>query len=166
MHLTAPLRRLLPVLVALTLIAPAAAAQPIDQAAAMMTVVGTDRLNLRDCPETACNTITTMPLGAELRVTGEAVGGFVPADPNAPWSMAQQWPNLVAALSEQERHILDLIGEGLTNRQIGDQLFLAEKTVKNYVSSILAKLGFERRTQAAVFVAKAAGEAQPDGGGQ
>ncbi|SDQ26058.1 DNA-binding response regulator, NarL/FixJ family, contains REC and HTH domains [Arthrobacter crystallopoietes] len=70
------------------------------------------------------------------------------------------------ALSPQELRILALIGEGLTNRQIGDQLFLAEKTVKNYVSSILAKLGFERRTQAAVFVAKAAGEAQPDGVGQ
>ena len=58
------------------------------------------------------------------------------------------------ALSEQERRILELIGEGLTNRQIGDQLHLAEKTVKNYVSNLLAKLGMERRTQAAVFVSK------------
>ena len=56
------------------------------------------------------------------------------------------------ALTEQERRILDLIGEGLTNRQIGERLFLAEKTVKNYVSSLLAKLGLERRTQAAVLV--------------
>ncbi len=56
------------------------------------------------------------------------------------------------ALTEQERRILELIGEGLTNRQIGERLFLAEKTVKNYVSSILAKLGMERRTQAATFV--------------
>jgi DNA-binding NarL/FixJ family response regulator len=58
-------------------------------------------------------------------------------------------------LSAQERRILGLIGEGLTNRQIGQRVNLAEKTVKNYVSSLLAKLGFERRTQAAVFVSNA-----------
>jgi DNA-binding NarL/FixJ family response regulator len=56
-----------------------------------------------------------------------------------------------AALTAQERRILDLIGEGLTNRQIGEHMFLAEKTVKNYVSSLLAKLGLERRTQAAIL---------------
>ena len=54
-------------------------------------------------------------------------------------------------LTEQERRILELIGEGLTNRQIGERMFLAEKTVKNYVSSLLAKLGLQRRTQAAVL---------------
>ncbi|WP_427017618.1 response regulator [Pseudarthrobacter sp. P1] len=59
----------------------------------------------------------------------------------------------VAMLTAQERRVLALIGQGMTNRQIGEELFLAEKTVKNYVSSLLAKLGFERRTQAAVFVA-------------
>ena len=58
------------------------------------------------------------------------------------------------SLTEQERKILALIAEGLTNRQIGERLFLAEKTVKNYVSSILSKLGLERRTQAAVLAAK------------
>lgn len=50
--------------------------------------------------------------------------------------------------------MLGLIAEGLTNRQIGDRLFLAEKTVKNYVSNILAKLGMERRTRAAIFVSQ------------
>jgi len=60
----------------------------------------------------------------------------------------------LASLTEQERKILALIAEGLTNRQIGERLFLAEKTVKNYVSSILSKLGLERRTQAAVLAAK------------
>jgi DNA-binding NarL/FixJ family response regulator len=60
-------------------------------------------------------------------------------------------------LTEQERKVLELIGEGLTNRQIGERMFLAEKTVKNYVSSILAKLGLERRTQAAVLAAKLLG---------
>lgn len=60
----------------------------------------------------------------------------------------------LARLTEREREILGLIAEGLTNRQIGDRLYLAEKTVKNYVSSLLAKLGLERRTQAAVLAAK------------
>jgi two-component system, NarL family, response regulator DevR len=60
-----------------------------------------------------------------------------------------------AGLSEQEQRILELIGEGLTNRQIGERMHLAEKTVKNYVSSLLAKLGMERRTQAAAYVVRA-----------
>ena len=60
----------------------------------------------------------------------------------------------LADLTEQELKLLAFIAEGLTNRQIGEQMFLAEKTVKNYVSSILAKLGLERRTQAAVLAAK------------
>jgi DNA-binding NarL/FixJ family response regulator len=59
-----------------------------------------------------------------------------------------------AELTEQELKLLGHIAEGLTNRQIGEQMFLAEKTVKNYVSSILAKLGLERRTQAAVLASK------------
>ncbi|MFI6693590.1 response regulator [Streptomyces sp. NPDC050433] len=57
-------------------------------------------------------------------------------------------------LTEQERKILDLIGEGLTNRAIGERLHLAEKTIKNYVSSLLSKLGMERRSQAAAYVAR------------
>ncbi len=65
-----------------------------------------------------------------------------------------QTPDELAALTEREREIVLLIAEGMTNRQIGERLFLAEKTVKNYVSSILAKLGLERRTQAAVLAAK------------
>lgn len=60
----------------------------------------------------------------------------------------------VASLTAQERRVLALIGQGMTNRQIGQELFLAEKTVKNYVSSLLAKLGFERRTQAAVYITR------------
>ncbi|NUO36807.1 MAG: response regulator transcription factor [Dermatophilaceae bacterium] len=59
-----------------------------------------------------------------------------------------------AALTDREQEILALIAEGLTNRQIGERLYLAEKTVKNYVSGLLAKLGFERRTQAAVYGAR------------
>jgi DNA-binding NarL/FixJ family response regulator len=60
----------------------------------------------------------------------------------------------LASLTDQERRILLLIAEGLTNRQIAERMFLAEKTVKNYVSSLLAKLGMERRTQAAVFASR------------
>ncbi len=60
----------------------------------------------------------------------------------------------LAGLSPQERTVLELIGEGLTNRQIGERMFLAEKTVKNYVSGLFAKLGMERRTQAAAYAAK------------
>ena len=60
----------------------------------------------------------------------------------------------LAELTEQEMKLLGHIAEGLTNRQIGERMFLAEKTVKNYVSSILAKLGVERRTQAAVLASK------------
>lgn len=60
----------------------------------------------------------------------------------------------VASLTPQERRVLELVSEGLTNRQIGERMHLAEKTVKNYVSSLLAKLGFERRTQAAVHMAQ------------
>jgi two-component system, NarL family, response regulator DevR len=59
----------------------------------------------------------------------------------------------LARLTDQERRILDLIADGLTNRQIAGQVHLAEKTVKNYVSNLLTKLGMERRTQAAVFAA-------------
>ncbi|WP_297732819.1 response regulator transcription factor [Nocardioides sp.] len=60
----------------------------------------------------------------------------------------------LAQLTEQELKLLGYIAEGMTNRQIGERMFLAEKTVKNYVSSILAKLGVERRTQAAVLASK------------
>jgi two-component system, NarL family, response regulator DevR len=66
----------------------------------------------------------------------------------------------LASLTPQELRVLELVGEGLTNRQIGERMQLAEKTVKNYVSSLLAKLGFERRTQAAVHVAYNAGQGQ------
>ncbi|MFB6775622.1 MULTISPECIES: response regulator [unclassified Streptomyces] len=60
----------------------------------------------------------------------------------------------LARLTDQERRILELIGEGMTNRAIGERLNLAEKTIKNYVSSLLAKLGMQRRSQAAAFVAR------------
>lgn len=57
-------------------------------------------------------------------------------------------------LTDQERRVLEFIGEGMSNRQIAEAMFLAEKTIKNYVSSVLAKLGMERRSQAAAFIAR------------
>lgn len=71
--------------------------------------------------------------------------------------------DLLAGLTDQERRILDLIGEGLTNRAIGERLHLAEKTIKNYVSSLLSKLGMERRSQAAAYVARRQVERERDG---
>ena len=66
-------------------------------------------------------------------------------------------PAELQSLTPQERRILELITEGMTNRQIGETLFLAEKTVKNYVTSILSKLGMQRRTQAAVLASQLLG---------
>ncbi len=68
----------------------------------------------------------------------------------------------LAGLTGQERKILELIGEGLTNRQIGERMYLAEKTVKNYVSALFAKLGMERRTQAAAFATRVFGQEDHD----
>jgi DNA-binding NarL/FixJ family response regulator len=67
-------------------------------------------------------------------------------------------PRELRSLTEQERRILEYVAEGLTNREIAGKMFLAEKTVKNYVSSVLAKLGLERRTQAAVLATRLLGK--------
>jgi two-component system, NarL family, response regulator DevR len=69
----------------------------------------------------------------------------------------------IESLSPQEHRILELLSEGMTNREIADQMFLAEKTVKNYVSNLLAKLGFQHRTEAALFAQK--NLPHPDGHG-
>jgi two-component system response regulator DevR len=69
------------------------------------------------------------------------------------------------SLTEQERRILDHIAEGLTNRQIGERMYLAEKTVKNYVSNVLMKLGMSRRSEAAAYAARLAERRRHDGGG-
>ncbi|MEU4669885.1 response regulator transcription factor [Amycolatopsis sp. NPDC023774] len=60
----------------------------------------------------------------------------------------------LATLTDRERDVLELIGQGMSNREIAERLFLAEKTVKNYVTSVLAKLGMQRRTQAAAWIAR------------
>ena len=70
-------------------------------------------------------------------------------------------PGTLAALTERERTLLDLIGEGLTNRQIAERMYLAEKTVKNYVSRLLSKLGLQRRTQIAVLATELRDQPRP-----
>ncbi|WP_329267080.1 response regulator transcription factor [Streptomyces sp. NBC_01451] len=75
----------------------------------------------------------------------------------------QEEPEALPGLTDREREILALIGEGLTNRQIGQRLFLAEKTVKNHISRLLAKLGVERRIQAAVIATQAQDRLGRDG---
>jgi DNA-binding NarL/FixJ family response regulator len=62
--------------------------------------------------------------------------------------------SMLEDLTDQERRVLEFIGEGMSNRQIAEAMFLAEKTIKNYVSSVLSKLGMERRSQAAAFIAR------------
>ncbi len=78
-------------------------------------------------------------------------------DPQATQRVLQRLRGLLdpmASLSDQERRVLALVAEGLTNRQIAGRMFLAEKTVKNYVSAVLAKLGMQRRSQAAAYAAR------------
>lgn len=82
--------------------------------------------------ESLIDTSTTTKLRTRLREASNPAGG-------------------IDILTDQERRVLEFIGEGLTNRQIANSMFLAEKTVKNYVSSLLSKLGLERRTQAAAL---------------
>jgi DNA-binding NarL/FixJ family response regulator len=65
----------------------------------------------------------------------------------------QEAESRLTVLTPQERKVLELIAQGQSNRQIAEQLFLAEATVKNYVSSLLSKLGMRRRTEAAVYAA-------------
>lgn len=101
--------------------------------------------------------------GKELQnAVREAAAGRVMLDPAAARraverlrdGAARRTDDPLNALTDQERRILDLIAEGMTNRAIGDELNLAEKTIKNYVSQLLAKLGMERRTQAAAYLAR------------
>jgi DNA-binding NarL/FixJ family response regulator len=69
----------------------------------------------------------------------------------------------LGVLTDQERRILELISEGRTNRQIAESIFLAEKTVKNYVSNLLAKLGMSRRSEAAAYAARLAERRRQEG---
>jgi DNA-binding NarL/FixJ family response regulator len=102
----------------------------------------------------------TLGRGGDLRAIVNVQGDEPLLDPTSTARMLNRLreqasrKDPLAALSDQERRILELIGEGMTNRQIGEHMFLAEKTIKNYVSNLLAKLDMQRRTQAAALAAQ------------
>jgi two-component system, NarL family, response regulator DevR len=98
-----------------------------------------------------------MDLVADIRRAGNGESLLDPALTEQVLKRLREGPKLdarLASLTPQERRILDLIADGYTNRQIAEAMFLAEKTVKNYVSNLLSKMGMERRTQAASYAAR------------
>ncbi|KAA6223532.1 DNA-binding response regulator [Streptomyces albofaciens JCM 4342] len=111
-------------------------------------ITGTDLVN---AVRTVASGQSLLDAGATARVMARLRGENERAEPR---------PDGLSGLSEREREILALVGEGLTNREIGKRLFLAEKTVKNNISRLLAKLGVERRVQAAVIATQALAAAQ------
>jgi len=127
----------------------------------MLTSYADDEAELAAIMAGAAGYVLKQIRGADLVGAIRAVaGGGTLLDPKAASRVIERLrrgpardPRL-ADLTEQERRVLALLAEGLTNREIGDRLFLAEKTVKNYVSAILAKLGMRRRTEAAAFAAR------------
>jgi DNA-binding NarL/FixJ family response regulator len=115
----------------------------------------------------AAGYVLTQIRGTELvaAVRTVAAGGSL-LDPKAAAVVMQRMrapaePDPLAGLSEQERRILELIGEGMTNREIGQRMYLSEKTVKNYVSNVLSKLSLHRRTQVAVLATQVRLHGQP-----
>ena len=132
-----------------------------ETACLMLTAYGDDRALLGAIMAGAAGYVTKQTCGADLVSAVRAVAsGQSTLDPQASRQVMDRLRNHmadadpVAALSAQEKRVLELIGEGLTNRQIAERMFLAEKTVKNYVSALLTKLGMHRRSQAAAFVAR------------
>ncbi|MEU9983120.1 response regulator transcription factor [Streptomyces sp. NPDC050856] len=106
-------------------------------------ITGTDLVN---AVRTVASGQSMLDPGATARVMARLRGGGTPKE---------EQPSGLPGLTEREREILALVGEGLTNREIGKRLYLAEKTVKNNISRLLAKLGVERRVQAAVIATQA-----------
>ena len=127
----------------------------------MLTAYADDRALLGAIMAGAAGHVSKQTCGTDLVSAVRAVAsGQSTLDPQASRQVMARLRNHidnvdpVAALSAQEKRVLELIGEGLTNRQIAERMFLAEKTVKNYVSALLTKLGMQRRTQAAAFSAR------------
>lgn len=101
--------------------------------------------------------VGSMDLVADIRRAGSGQSLLDPTLTEQVLTRLREGPKLdtrLASLTPQERRILDLIAEGNTNRQIAEAMYLAEKTVKNYVSNLLSKMGMERRTQAASYAAR------------
>ncbi|OKK03710.1 LuxR family transcriptional regulator [Streptomyces sp. CB03234] len=115
-------------------------------------ITGTDLVN---AVRTVASGQSMLDPGATARVMARLRGGA---------EQREKEPQGLPGLTEREREILALVGEGLTNREIGKRLYLAEKTVKNNISRLLAKLGVERRVQAAVIATQALGGRDGQGG--
>jgi len=136
-----------------------------ETACLMLTAYGDERALFEAIMAGAAGHVSKQTCGADLVAALRRVAaGESVLDPGASHQLmaslrdhaARKDP--LAALSSQEKRVLDLIGEGLTNREIGQRMFLAEKTVKNYVTSLLTKLGLQRRTQAVALVIRQASE--------
>jgi DNA-binding NarL/FixJ family response regulator len=129
----------------------------------ILTSYGDDRALLSAITAGAAGYVLKQTCGEDLVSAVRTVAaGHSALDPHAAERVMARLREQVAAadplsaLSSQEKRVLELIGDGLTNRQIAERMFLAEKTAKNYVSSVLTKLGMQRRAQAAAFVARLA----------
>jgi DNA-binding NarL/FixJ family response regulator len=139
-----------------------------DLACLMLTSFGDDEALLSAIMAGASGYLLKQVRGSDIvgAVRIVAAGGSM-LDPRMTATVIERLRNPLVGndpltgLSEQERRVFDHIGAGLTNRQIGEQMFLAEKTVKNYVSSVLAKLGMQRRTQAAALAGRLLESRQP-----
>lgn len=132
----------------------------------MLTAYGDDRALLGAIMAGAAGYVTKQASGSELIAAVRAVAaGRSTLDADAAQRVMRRLREgasgevHVSALSAQEKRVLGLIGDGMTNRQIAEHMFLSEKTAKNYVSSVLTKLGMHRRSQAAAFAARLAGAA-------
>ena len=130
----------------------------------MLTAYGDDRALLGAIMAGAAGYVTKQASGSELIAAVRAVAaGRSTLDADAAQRVMRRLREgasgevHVSALSAQEKRVLGLIGDGMTNRQIAEHMFLSEKTAKNYVSSVLTKLGMQRRSQAAAFVARLTG---------
>jgi two-component system response regulator DevR len=130
-----------------------------DLACLMLTSFADDEALFQSVMAGAAGYVLKELRGADLvqAIRTVAAGGSL-LDPTATHHLLNRLRGVGASstdplqrLTDQERKVLELIGQGMTNRQIANELYLAEKTVKNYVSSLLAKLGMQRRTQAAVL---------------
>jgi DNA-binding NarL/FixJ family response regulator len=139
-----------------------------DLACLMLTSFGDDEALLSAIMAGAAGYLLKQVRGSDIvgAVRTVAAGGSM-LDPRMTATVIQRLrqppagDDPISGLSEQEHRVFDLIGDGLTNRQIGEQMFLAEKTVKNYVSGVLSKLGMQRRTQAAALAGRLHESRQP-----
>ena len=132
-----------------------------EVACLMLTSFGDDQAMVSSIIAGASGYVMKTSGSAELiGAIRASASGLSMIDPRAALEVIERLRNQtvtmtsMSALTDQERRVLDLVGEGMTNRQIAERLSLSEKTVKNYVASLLSKLGMHRRSQAAAYIAR------------